>query len=132
MEWLSPAADIVSIVGAFFALFAWLQARRVRQELAKEQQRQNRKVTVILQNGADRLELPIELRRGELTRAEVLGRIGMIPMKVKGARFSLAYLNTPEFLRQINQVAEGTSDAVLTIPCKLDEFEQFDLSGGHP
>ncbi len=70
----------------------------------------------------------MELRRAELTRAEILGRLGMIPMKTKGSRFSLSYLNKPEFLAQINQIMDGSGDAVLTIPCTQEEFEQFDLT----
>jgi hypothetical protein len=127
MEWFDLVADIVGLLGAAFALFAWIQARQVHQAYQREQQRQNKKVMVILQNGADRLELPVELRRAELTRAEILGRLGMIPMRQKGQRFSLGYVNTPEFLRQINQIMKSDGDAVLTIPCKEDEFEQFDI-----
>jgi len=82
---------------------------------------------VVLQNGADRLELPVELRRAELTRSEVLGRIGMITMKSKGQRFSLEYLNQPDFLRQINTIAKTSEDGILTIPCKADELAQFDI-----
>ncbi|MBK8024623.1 MAG: hypothetical protein IPK19_25155 [Chloroflexi bacterium] len=51
----------------------------------------------------------------------------MIPMREKGARFSLSYLHTPEFWRQINQVLESEQDALLTIPCTDDELRQFDL-----
>lgn len=127
MQWLSSIADLVSIVGALFALLAWIQTRQVRKDLARERQRQQRKVTVVLQHGADRLELPVELRRAELTRAEVLGRIGMLPMRTHGARFHLGYLNNPGFFRQINDIMDGTSDATLTIPCQKEEFEQFAL-----
>jgi hypothetical protein len=70
--------------------------------------------------------LPIELRRAELTRAEILGRIGMIPMKEKGKRFSLEYLNTSKFLRRINEIIEGHGDSDLVIPCTEEELNQFD------
>ena len=128
MELLSAIADIIGILGAVFALSAWIQTRKIREELETERRRQGKRVKVILQCGADRLELPVELRRAELTRAEILGRIGMIPMKKKGERFSLGYLNTPEFLRQINLIIASHDDALLTIPCKEEEFEQFELS----
>jgi hypothetical protein len=62
-----------------------------------------------------------------VTRAEVLGRIGMIPMKQKGQRFSLKYLSKPDFLKQINQIAAGKGENVLTISCNKEELEQFDL-----
>jgi len=53
MQWLSQAADIIGILGAIFSLFAWLQTRNLRQELDKEKARQNKKVTVVLQNGGE-------------------------------------------------------------------------------
>lgn len=122
MEWLGFTADIIGIFGALFALLAWLQSRRIKQQLEQEQRRQNRKVTIVLQHGGESLELPVELRRAEMTRGEILGRIGMIR---SGQRFELSYLNNPDFLRQINQIIEGTGDALLTIPCTKEELEQF-------
>ena len=103
----------------------------LQKEFEHKQKRQNQKVSVVLHNGGNKqLELPVELRRAELTRAEVLGRIGMIPMKVKGQRFSLGYLGTRAFLDQINQILASDSDdtPILTISCNDSEYEQFDLS----
>jgi hypothetical protein len=61
-------------------------------------------------------------------RAEIFGLIGSIPMKGEGQqRFKLRYIHTPEFVRQINQVAEGTGDALLTISCAREELDQFDV-----
>lgn len=125
---MAITADILGILGAVFAFLAWIQTIRIRQENRKEQQRQARRVTVNIRHGARQLELPIELRREDLTRAEVLGRIGMIPMREEGKRFSIKHLSTAEFLQQINQIGEGTGDAVLIIPCTEEEFAQFDLS----
>ena len=127
MNWMSLAADLIGILGVFFSFGAWLKARQIQRELEEERKRQGRGITVVLQSGGKRIELPVELRRAELSRAEVLGRIGMIPMKESGKRFSLEYLNTPEFLRQLNQVITGQGEAILTIPCKNEELEQFNL-----
>lgn len=52
----------------------------------------------------------------------------MIPMEEKGKRFSISYLNSPEFLKQISIIVEGDGDSLLTIPCDENEFHQFDLS----
>lgn len=126
--WLGHAANILGLFGTIFSLFAWLKANQVQQELEQERKRQNRKIRVVLRNGSDKLELPVELRRAEFTRAEILGRIGMVPMKIKGQRFTLGHLNSPEFLQQINKIAENTGDDILIIPCKQEEFDQFDLN----
>ena len=73
-EWISLIADIIGIAGALFALFAWLQSRQLKQEYDKEKARQHKKVQVVLQHGVNKIELPVELRRDELTRSEILGR----------------------------------------------------------
>ncbi len=127
LQWLSFIADLIGILGAIFALFAWQQARQIRQVQAQELARQNKLVRVTLHHGGRKIELPVRLRRAELSRAEILGRIGMLPMKDKGKRFSIAYVNTPEFLQQINQIIDGTTDSTLTIACTEEEFQQFDL-----
>lgn len=104
---------------------------RVRNE--EEQKRQEQRIKVILNiAGKKKLELPVELRRAEFSRAEILGRIGMIPMKEKGKRFSLSYTNTTGFLQQINQILAGKEDAILTIPCDESEMTQFDLKESDP
>ena len=86
------------------------------------------KISVVLSYGVEKLELPVEIRRKEFSRAEILGRIGMIPLKKTGKRFSLGYLNSVEFLKQINQINEGDGDSILTIPCNETEFSQFALN----
>ncbi|CAK8724816.1 hypothetical protein KKHLCK_15045 [Candidatus Electrothrix laxa] len=89
---------------------------------------QNEKISVVLCHGSERIELPVELRRAEFTRAEILGRVGMIPMKEQGARFSIGHFNTLDFLRAINTIAESEAeDSVLSIPCNEEEFSQFNL-----
>ena len=127
MQWLSLASDIVGVLGGVFALFAWIQSRRVSKQLEAEQQRKDKKIRVVLSYGGDELELPVEMRRGEFTRAEVLGRIGMIPMKVAGKRFELKHLNTDEFLRRVNEITDGSEATALVIPCAKAEFEQFEI-----
>lgn len=129
MDWksvLGLSADIIGIAGAVFAFFAWRRTKRLSEKLEKEKQRLSRKVTVVLNHGQEKIELPVQLRRAELTRAEILGWLGMLPLKNKGGRFSLDYLSTPGFFHQINQIAEGTGDSVLTISCTKEEFDQFE------
>ncbi|MCB8983459.1 MAG: hypothetical protein H6659_06530 [Ardenticatenaceae bacterium] len=126
-EWLSLIADVIGILGAIFALLAWLQSRQLKQAIEQETRRQNQKIQVVLQHGANKIELPIELRRAEITRAEILGRIGMLPMKKQGERFSIAYLHKPEFQKQISQVVEGSGEGIITISCTEKELAQFDL-----
>lgn len=128
MNWLGYAADIIGVLGAIFALLAWLKARELQKELHNEKERQLKEIQIILTDGKREIELPVKLRRVEFTRSEILGRIGMIPIKGEAKRFSLSHLNKSSFLQQIEQIKEGPGNGVLTIPCDEEELQQFDLS----
>ena len=108
-------ADAIGIIGAIFAFLAWLK-------LQLEESRRNKKITVKLQAPDEVIELPVDIRRAELTRSEILGRIGMLN---SGKRFNLRYLNDPEFFRRLNEIIEGSGETVLTIVCTKDELQQF-------
>jgi len=74
--------------------------------------------------------LPVIVRRLELTRAEILGRIGMIPVKntTQGdSRFGIKYINSPEFFKQIEQILESDGDTPLSIPLTEEEYNHFDV-----
>jgi len=124
---LSIIGSLASIVGTIFALNAWVTAKRLDEKTELQYQKDNKRVNVKLHYGSEYIPLPVNIRRGDLSRAEILGRIGMIPMKEKGIRFSLGYLSTPDFLDRINKILESSDDDVLSIPCNESEFNQFDL-----
>ena len=128
MEWLGSISDVIGILSAVFALLAWQESLRTNEKLKAEKQRQDRAIKVVFHSDRQDIELPFALRRMELTRAEVLGRIGMIPMKEKGKRYSIEYLNQPEFLDRIDQILSGYGDATLEIPYSEQEINQFDIS----
>lgn len=130
MPLISTVADIIGIMGAIFALFAWIQTQRLKQSYDREIQRQNRRIHIALQHGSTSFELPVSIRRAELTRSEVLGRIGMVPQKEPKTRFNINYLNTKQFQQQMDRILQTSGDESLIIPCTAEEFEQFDLSIG--
>ncbi|MBL8133259.1 MAG: hypothetical protein JNL42_15465 [Anaerolineae bacterium] len=130
MEAIGFIADGIGIAGAIFALFAWLQARRLRSEQRTRDRRDNEMVTIVLKHKDDgsTYTLPGTLRRKELTRAEVLGRIGMVP-RVGGEqdRYKLPYLNAGEFLQSIDRVVDGAGDALLIVTVDAAEWDRFKL-----
>jgi hypothetical protein len=123
-DWI---ANISSVLSLIFAFLAALQTFLLDRKFNQEKQRLAKKVKVIVNYGAKRIELPVDMRRGELTRAEVQGLLGVLPMKQKGGRYSISYLNTPEFFSQLRQIADGTGEAILTISLNEEELAQFDL-----
>ena len=125
--WISWIADIFSIFAFLAALYAGWQAQKINRDREQEQQRQAKVIRIILNNGTRAIEPPGILRRSEFSRAEVLGRIGMIPMMIKRNRFEINYLNTPEFIQRINEISDAQEDSILTIPITDEEYGQFDL-----
>ena len=67
------------------------------------------------------------MRRGDLTRAELLGYIGMIPTPGDEKVFvKLPWLSQPAFFEDLEKVKNGKDDHIV-IRCTQREFDQFDL-----
>jgi len=122
-------ANFIGVLSAIFAAGAWYQAWRLKKDLLEDTKRKNSHVEVKLRltGGNTEIQLPVELRREILTRAELLGYLGMLPMKEKGKRYSLEYLSKREFSRKINQLAASKEESELIIPCSKEELAQFDI-----
>lgn len=117
--------NTIGIVGALFAAGAWYQTRRARRDAARERERLNQSVAIVLRSATEFVS-PMSIRRADLSRAELLGRLGMLPMRESGRRFSVKFLATSEFLSRLDRVASG-SDPELVIECAPDEIAQFDI-----
>jgi len=135
MEWLRGAnfsfiADVLSVLGAIFAFFGWLLLKINNINNNKEIARLKKSINISLRNKDDGREIiaPFKLRRKDLTRSEVLGVIGMIPLKehLKNQRFShIEYLQTSDFWHDVEKVKESTVEEKIIIPCSQLEFDQF-------
>jgi hypothetical protein len=128
LEFIGTLSDMFGVAGAIFALLAWLKIKRTADDLERERQRlgQHVNVSLVLEHEGKTRTLPVGLRRSELTRAELLGRLGMMPMATPGQRFALSFLNTPEFLGRLEEAQTSTGKYTFVIPCKdAAEFEQF-------
>lgn len=108
-------ADLAGFISAIFVVLMYLRQRRGDDP-----------ISVVLVVDGKQVPLPITIKRRNMIRGEVLGRIGMLPMANKGSRFSLAYLATAEFLDQVDAVASGKA-MVLKITATAAEVAQFDL-----
>jgi hypothetical protein len=80
---------------------------------------------VILRNAQEEIKLAVELQRGGLTRAELLGLLGMLPMQEKGRRFQIDFLSTHEFSQQLARVRNSDTEFEFVIQCEDDELDQF-------
>jgi len=128
--WISNIADVIGILGA---LLAAIFSIKTNVELRREKQRLSGRIKILLKHGDQVYPLPVDLTREELSRAEVLGRLGMIPINdekrlvEKQPRFLLNHLNSEAFLTQLAKIRADHGDTTLEIPCSKAEFEQFDF-----
>ena len=131
--WVSNIADIIGILSAVLAAIFSIKTNI---ELRKEKKRLNGKINIVLkqQNDGKTYQLPVGMTRDELSRAEILGRLGMIPIDDKKKitlqqpRYAIDHVNTEEFLTMIDKIRNGDGDSILEIECSEKEFAQFDFT----
>ncbi|HEY0428578.1 MAG TPA: hypothetical protein VGC76_12425 [Pyrinomonadaceae bacterium] len=120
---------VIGIVGTYFSWNAWNESKKTQQIVKKEEERKNEKIKVALKAGKKEYILPA-MRRQDVTRGEILGRLGVIPMKVKGNRYSIEFTNSPEFYKQIDLISAGSNElgnSDLIIDCSNKELGQFNF-----
>jgi len=86
-------------------------------------------ITILLRaiDGQGEIKLPAKIRRRDFTRAEVLGRIGMVPLKASDAKgFKISYTNASEFIEKIHAIYESEGNDQLVVACTQEELQQFD------
>lgn len=123
MAVLGFIADSLALLSAGYAAFG---VGRLRAAVRRASETVAVTLAITEGEGDRKVELPLSLLRRDVTRAELLGRIGMLPMREAGRRFSLRALSSPAFLAGINEVAEGKTSR-LVIPATTEEIEQFDI-----
>lgn len=126
LKWVSLFANGAGVIGALSALGAWWHSRQTNRRLDAELARQNELIKVELSNGTDTIEVPVPIRRSEFSRAEVMGRIGMLS---GGDRFDLADIRKERFFKRFDEILTSSGPQTLVISCAPDEFEKFKKPG---
>lgn len=121
LEIIGNVSNFFGTFGGLAAIALWLGQRR-----AKKLAEVTVKVCLRIEAEGREIVLPLEIIRRDVSRAELLGRIGSIPMRKPGTRFALRNIGTPAVMREINRVSRGETN-LLAIPASIEEVEQFDL-----
>lgn len=120
--------DVLDKAGIAIGIFGLLVSLSIRLYLRRKERRDNDLIHIRLkvEEPAMLLTLNGQIRRKNLTRAEVLGLLGMLPMWETGKRYELAALNREVFFAELEeaQVQAGIDEVV--IPCSAAEVMQFD------
>lgn len=130
-NWQSLIGTIIGIVGMIFSLLAWRKSKKVEDFLEKEKERANESIKFILSDGKDEYEILPSLRRREVSRGEIQGRLGTIPRKdEKSPIYKIKYTSEREYYEQIDKIMNGSNEQgnkKLVVKCTQPEFEQFIL-----
>jgi hypothetical protein len=111
---------ILAFLGTAYSAFRWWRHQ------SRERQLQEPVIVRLVaeEDGRHLLELPHRPARRTVTRAEVLGLLGMIPSRQQ--RFDWKWLLDARFMQHIEEIHRGDRD-VLEIPLTAAEFRQLDL-----
>jgi len=117
-EFIAQASNIAGAIGGIVAAIGVVKMLATQRRAMEHVEVQLR-----LEGEDSTVALPLEMLRKDISRAELLGRLGMA-LKNQGQRFSLKAMSTPAFMRSVNEVVEGKT-STLVIPCTKEELDQF-------
>lgn len=117
---IATFCGLLAFIGTAYSAYQWW--RHLRRERQLQQPVAIR--LVALEGGTQLYVLPFQPPRRIVTRAEVLGLLGMIPSAEAGKRFEWAWLHEPEFMRQLEEIHLGQRQE-LHIPVTEAEFAQL-------
>lgn len=128
-EEIGIIADILGIIAAVIAIWTLCNTYKILKENRAEKERLNQKVKIILKDydSNNSIQLQGKISKSEILRYEVLGRIGMLPMKVPKTRYEIRYIHSNEFFDQLNDVKKSHDKDKIIIPCSKEELDQFDV-----
>lgn len=128
--WKSPSWDYFDKIGIaatlitmVFSILIWLnQKRREKHEYTLLE------IYLHCPDTNQSIKLPQKIRRKNLSRAEVQGLLGILPMKERGNRYTLPSLNKTAFFEALEGAQINSKTQVLIISCSQTELEQFDFN----
>ena len=120
-DWLDKLGILLGLVTGIVTLMIWAY-------LLRKEKKDNDLISISLEvcHREYRATLPGKIRRKNLTRAELQGMLGMLPMNESGKRYQLATLNAPDFFDALEKAQVDREIHEVIVSCSDAEFGQFD------
>ena len=120
---LDRVTIVIALMASLYSAFSWwLHHRREKQLQTPVPVR-----LISAEDGRLLYELPFQPPRRLVTRAEILGLLGMIPSTVEGQRFEWAWLHEQQFMHDLQAIHQAKMHR-LEIPLTATELTQVMLS----
>ncbi|MFZ1389061.1 MAG: hypothetical protein WBP46_04580 [Thiolinea sp.] len=122
--------DLLDKIGIAAGIIALMVSISIRMYLWRKEKQDNALIDIRLHCPEPKTTITLQgqIRRKNLTRAEVQGLLGILPMKEKGKRYELQALNQKAFFDALEEAQVNGDIHELVIKCSAKELEQFDLS----
>lgn len=129
MDW-ATSWDIADKIGITIAIITALISILIQAIMWWKSRRDEQLVHLQLchQLSGETIPLPSGIRRKNLSRAEVQGLLGVIPMQQMGQRYKLAYLSDKAFFECLEAAQINARIDTLNIVCNAEEWQQFNWS----
>lgn len=120
LDRFSIVCGLLAFVGTGYSACMWMRHQR-REKTLRDLVPVH---LVSADDGRILYRLPYQPPRRLVTRAEVLGLLGMIPSRQQ--RFDWGHLHSTDFMRHLDEIHQASRHS-LEIPVSIEEFGQLDL-----
>lgn len=115
---LDLIANLVGVFGIPFAVWRlytnWQEEKRRQQPISVE---------LFCDETDTVIQLPVNVKRANFSRAELLGYLGMVSKT--GNRYDLSHLSNQAFFEELQRIQNSPNPETLRIPCSPREIAQF-------
>lgn len=120
-------AEVMTLAAVLFVLNSWIESRRARRIIEQEKVRQSHLFQILLKTyyGSKSYLLKVSLHRSDLSRAEVLGLLRIIPWRRSSLFIPKRYVSSLSFVRQVDAISNADGSAMsefLSCPKKLEQI----------
>lgn len=119
--------DTLDKIGIVVGIFTGMISLMIWFYLLRKEKRDNDLIAITLHVPESHLTatLPGKIRRKNLTRAELQGLLGMLPMQEAGKRYQLPALNDPAFFDGLMKAQVDRDIHEVVISCDQEDLQQF-------
>ncbi|PWQ97645.1 hypothetical protein [Leucothrix pacifica] len=119
--------DTLDKIGIVVGIFTGLISLMIWVYLLRNEKRDNDLIAITLHVPENNFSatLPGKIRRKNLTRAELQGLLGMLPMQEAGKRYQIPALNDPAFFDGLMLAQVDRDIHEVVIDCEPEDLQQF-------